>query len=455
MKIEEYFGEIKHIHLVGIGGISMSAIAKLCLNFGLQVSGSDSKKSEITEQLKLLGVKIYYNHKKDNVKNSDLVVYTCAVSEDNEELISAKMLGIKILERADFLHIICKRYNHVIAISGTHGKTTTTAMIGNIFLQAGLNPTIHLGGECENFNGNLKIGNTDFFITEACEYKKHLLKLPHEVGVVLNMELDHVECYKNYTELNKTFNKFALDSTKLNVINEKFSSLFDKSNIITFSDSGNANFVSGEIKILRNGKTLFSCYKNGEFFGNFILGVLGKYNVTNALSAIAVADHYGIKYKEIYLGLESFKGIKRRFEYFGKINNQLVIHDYAHHPTEIENVINTTKEMFNKPVLVVFQPHTYSRTKYLFADFVSKLNIADNLVIVPTYPAREKRNQGYDAKKLFLTIKRLNKNAKYFYSFNKVKSYLERCKDYVILILGAGDVVELAKSIKSDYLLKN
>ena len=455
MKIEEYFGEIKHIHLVGIGGISMSAIAKLCLNFGLKVSGSDSKKSEITEQLKLLGAKIFYSHKKENIKNCDLVVYTCAVSEDNEELICAKMLGIKILERADFLQIICENYNHIIAISGTHGKTTTTAMVGNIFLQAGLNPTIHLGGECENFNGNLKIGNTDYFITEACEYKKHLLKLPHEVGVVLNMELDHVECYKNYAELNKTFNQFALNSTKLSVINEKYSCLFDTSNIITFSGSGNANFESRDIKILRNGKTLFSCYKNGEFFGNFILGVLGKYNVTNALSAIAVADYYGIKYKEIYLGLEGFKGIKRRFEYFGKINNQLVIHDYAHHPTEIENVINTTKEMFNKPVLVVFQPHTYSRTKYLFADFVSKLNIADNLVIVPTYPAREKRNQGYDAKKLFLTLKKLNKNTKYFYSFNKVKNYLESCKDYVILILGAGDIVELAKAIKNDYLLKN
>ena len=434
----------------------MSALAKLCLNNNVYISGSDEKKSNLTEELKHLGIKIFYGHSKNNISGADLIVYTSAVAIDNVELLEAKKNKIKILERSDFLQEICNGYKNVIAISGTHGKTTTSAMIGNIFLCANLNPTIHIGGECENFNGNLRVGGKEFFITEACEYKKHLLKIPHSVGVILNIEPDHVECYKDYNDLAKTFNLFAEKSKDINIINEKYITLLEeKKNFITFSENNGGNFTANKIKILKDGSLSFCCFKNNNFFGYIRIHCYGRHNVYNALSAIAVADYFKISYKDIFNGLLTFKGIKRRFEYMGKINNQVVIHDYAHHPTEIGCVIDTAKQLFNKPIVVVFQPHTYSRTKFLFNDFVSKLNLADKIVILPTYSAREKKKDGYDAKKLFLCLKKINKSSKYFYSFNKAKNYLSKIKNNVILILGAGDIVNLAKSIKNDYMLKN
>ena len=429
----------------------MSALAKLCINLGVYVTGSDISKTDITEELSHIGIKIFYGHKRENIKGADLVVYTCACGLDNVELLQAKNDNIEIIERADFLANIASCYKEVIAVSGSHGKTTTTAMIGNIFLKAKLNPTVHLGGECENFNGNLKIGEKNFFITEACEYQKHLLKLPHSVGVILNIEMDHAECYEDFNDLYKTFDKFADSSKKIVIINEKFKHLSTKK-VISFGNNG--NFSANNIRIDKNGYIKFNCYKNSQYYGSFKLKGYGYFNVQNALASIAVADYYKIDYEYIYEGLATFNGIKRRYEYMGKVNNQVVIHDYAHHPTQIENIILTTKKLFNKPITVIFQPHTYSRTKYLFGGFVDKLSLADSLVILPTYPARETKKDGYDAKKLFLTIKKLKKNTKYCYSYNRVLRILDNKKDNVILILGAGDIVNLAKKIKKDYLAK-
>lgn len=455
MELQEYLRNYSHIHLVGVGGVSMSALAKICLNNNVYVSGSDSQKTEITEELRHLGVNIFYKHNVENIKGADLVVYTSAVGEDNCEVVQARKYNIEVLERTDFLHNICNQFSEVIAVSGTHGKTTTTAMIGCIFEKAKLNPTVHLGGSCENFNGNLRLGGKQFLILEACEYQKHLLKIPHTVGVILNMELDHAECYKNIFELQKTFNKFANNSTKITIMNEKNLSFVNRNNkYITFSEKCNGNFCAKNIELYQDGKVKFTCYKNLEFYGKFKLNCFGIHNVYNALSAIAVADFYNIDYKYIYEGLSEFKGIKRRFEYMGKINNQIVVHDYAHHPTEIETAIETARQIFKKPVLVVFQPHTYSRTKYLFSEFVSKLNLADEVVVMPTYPARETKKQGYDAKKLFYVLKKLNKKNRFFYSYNKIKNHLNSKLGYTILILGAGDIENLAKSIKKDYISK-
>lgn len=454
MEIKEYLKKYKHIHLVGVGGISMSALAKICIFCGIKVSGSDIIKSNITQELERLGAKIYYIHNENNVVNSDLVVYTSAVGENNVEVVFARKNNIKTLERADFLHEICGCYKNVIAISGCHGKTTTTAMIGNIFECAGFNPTVHLGGESINFNSNLKIGGSDFFITEACEYQKHLLKIPHTVGVVLNIELDHVECYKNFEDLTKTFNNFALNSIEKSIVNERYLSFFsNKKNILTFSESHCGDFVAQNIEI-KSGRLFFDCYKKSKFYGKFSLNVCGKHNVYNGLCAIAVADYFKVKLSDLQKGLSTFAGIKRRFEYMGKINNQIVIHDYAHHPTEIENAMNTARQYFNRKVLVVFQPHTYSRTKFLFSEFISKLLYADKIVIFPTYPAREKKQDGYDAKKLYASLKKINTETIYFNNYDKVKKYLNKIENHTILILGAGDIENLAISIKKDYLAK-
>ncbi len=449
MEKKEYLDNYEHIHLVGIGGVSMSAIAKLCLNKGKKVTGSDKTKSLITEELLHLGVKIFYGHNKNNIDGADLVIYTCACKSDNVELMHAKELGIPIIERADFLAKIASFYDNVIAVAGSHGKTTTTAMIGNIFMQAGLNPTIHIGGMCPNFNGNLHIGGEEYFITEACEYQKHLLKIPHNVGVVLNIEMDHAECYKDFSDLYQTFETFSNLSKDCLVVSEKLKNIKSKSVI---SVGNNGTFSAKNIKICKNGYINFTCYKNNNFFFNFKLKGYGYYNVENALMSIAVADYYKINKKSIYEGLKTFDGIKRRFEFMGKINNQIVIQDYAHHPTQITNVIQATKKLFNKKIIVVFQPHTYSRTKYLFSGFIDSLIKADNLIIMPTYSAREVKSDGYDAKKLFLSIKKIKKDTKYYYSYSRILRKLSKFNNSVILILGAGDIEKLANKIKTQYL---
>lgn len=455
MEKMEYLNNFKHIHFVGIGGVSMSALAKICLNEGCKVTGSDTSCTDIVRELKMLGVKIFAKHEKQNVKDVNLVVYTCAVGENNCELVKAREDGIKTIERADFLQNICLQFKNVIAVSGSHGKTTTTAMIGCIFEKANLNPTIHIGGQCDNFNGNLKIGSNDFLITEACEYKKHILKIPHTVGVVLNVEMDHAECYKDYKDLASTFKQFQQMSKKTCIINEKYKGLFDDGlPLITFDGMDNGNFSASNIKISQSGYVSFSCYKNKKFFGNFRLKGFGYFNVYNALSAIAVADYYNISKKDIKGGLEQFKGVKRRFEYMGKLNNQVVIHDYAHHPTQINNVIMSARKLFNKPVTVVFQPHTYSRTKYLFSAFIESLCLADNVIIMPTYPAREQPCCGYDAKYLYSNLKKIKKNIRYTNSSSKVINELKKTSDNVILILGAGDICNIATQIKSKFVEK-
>ena len=455
MKLYEYLKKFKHIHIVGIGGISTSAIAKICLNNGVKVSGSDNQSSNITEELKHLGVKIFNKHSENNVKGANLVVYTSAVKENNVELLYARKNGILTMERTEFLHNLCSYYKNVIAVSGTHGKTTTTAMIGNIFIEAGLNPTIHIGGECDNFNGNLKLGGTNFFILEACEYQKHLVKIPHNLGVILNIELDHVECYKGYDDLFKTFSEFAEKSEDAVIINEKhFSIVKNKDKTISFAENMCGDFYAKNIKFLKDGTMSFNCFKKNKMFGYFRINCYGKHNVYNALAAICVADYYKISYDDIYKGLSNFKGVKRRFEYVGLINNQITIHDYAHHPTAIETAIKTAKQAFKKQVLVVFQPHTYSRTKFLFSQFISKLNYADNILILPTYPAREKPKDGYSAKKLYNKLKLINNKTKYFTSFNFAFKYLRKQKNNVVLILGAGDIYKLAKRIKNEYISK-
>lgn len=450
MENKEYLEDFEHIHLVGIGGVSMSALAKLCLNQGKKVSGSDKNKSDITEELKHLGIKIFYNHKKENIINADLIVYTCACKLDNPEIMFAKELNIPIIERADFLAKIASSFLNIITIAGTHGKTTTTAMIGNIFDKAGLNPTIHIGGVCKNFNGNLKLGGKNYFITEACEYQKHLLKIPHNTAVILNIEMDHAECYKDFSDLYQTFETFAKLSKDNVVVNEKIKSL-KANNIISVGDNG--SFFAKNIKISKNGYISFTCFKNNKYYSDFILKGYGYFNVDNALASIAVADLYKIDKKYIFEGLKTFEGIKRRFEFMGKINNQIVIQDYAHHPTQLTSVIMATKKLFNKPITVVFQPHTYSRTKYLFSGFIESLSKADNLIIMPTYAAREMKSDGYDAKQLFLELKKINTNAKYFYSYNKIIRKLRKFNDTIILILGAGDIEKLAQKIKLQYLV--
>ena len=453
----EYLKNLEHInkiHFVGIGGASMSALAKLCLSYGKCVTGSDIVKTQITSELMFLGAQIYFNHSKKNISDQDMVVYTSAVKQNNIELLTAKEKGITILERNDFLKIICENYKNVIAVGGTHGKTTTTAMISSIFIFAGKKPTVHLGGFFNLINGNLKIGEKQFFITEACEYEKHLLKIPHNVGVILNIEYDHPDSYNNVNELYETFSKFSATSKNLTVINENYTGILnvDKFNYLTFGESLNCNFSAKNIKQYKNAKITFDCFKHNEFFANITLNCYGTHNVLNALCSIAVADYYNISKLDIILGLKAFNGVKRRFEYIGKINDNIVIEDYAHHPTEISSTLKCAKQIFKQNLVVVFQPHTYSRTKHLLTHFMDCFNVADKVYVLPTYSAREQAVKNSSGKYLANKLKFNNKNAKYCNSFKSALKSIKAEKNCVILILGAGDIDNLASQIKKDYI---
>ncbi len=433
----------------------MSALAKLCHNNGMIVSGSDRVSSELTDELKNIGIKIFIGHDKANVQNVDAVCYTIAVGEDNVELVEAKRKNLIIFERADLLEQISHNYKHIIAVSGTHGKTTTCGMISSIFISANKNPTIHIGGDCETVGGNLRIGGKDFFITEACEFKKHLLKVPHEVGVVLNIEADHPDSYTDINDLHDTFDRFCGMSSGINIVGENYVSLLrnnKKYKIKTFSKDFSGNYYAKNIRQFRSGKITFDCYKNGEFFSKFCLNEFGKHNVFNALASIAVADYYNISKLAMFEGLKNFSGVKRRFRFVGKINDSIVIEDYAHHPTEIKAVIECAKEIFDKKIVVVFQPHTYTRTKSLFGEFLKCFDSADEIFIMPTYSAREKPIKNASGKFLAKALAFKQKNCRYIASFTAMKKILKNKRNDIILIVGAGDIERLSKDIKKDYL---
>ena len=424
----------------------MSALAKLCFSRGIFVSGSDRVQTDLTDELEHIGIEIHIGHSKKNLQNPDLVVYTCAVDKNNVELSYARKLGIKILERADFLGEITKGFKTVIAVAGSHGKTTVSAMIGSVFYYCGKSPTMIVGGEINGI-GNLLIGKNDFLIVEACEYQEHFLKIKPTVAAILNIDYDHPDFFKSQNDYINAFVKFSHSANQA-VINEKFKMLTN-GNVLTFGKFG--NFESKHVEI-KNGKIDFIVFKNGKRFAHIVLNSYANYNVENALCAVAVCDICGISSGQIEYGLSKFEGVKRRYEYMGKLSDNIVITDYAHHPTQIADCILATKRAYKRPVVAIFEPHTYSRTKTLFADFVNALCLADSVIMLPTYSAREKHISGASGKDLYNAIKFRKTKVFYKPSYKSCKSILATFKNSVILILGAGSVINLAKDIKNDYM---
>ena len=435
MKKLNFLG-FKKIFFVGIGGISMSGLCKMSRVFGAEVMGSDIGFNEEIEKLQSLGIKIFHKHEASNIsKDIDLVVFSGAIHTDNPELQEAKRLGIRTMERSKFLGIVSKLYKNVIAISGTHGKTTTTAMIGEIFEKAKLNPTIHLGGESINLSDNTIIGDNEFFVVEACEYRESFRFLRPNLLVITNIESDHLDYYKNLNDIKKSFVKLSKHSD--NIIVQKDTDIKHKKAILLGKDIEAKN-----IKFCNHGYN-FQVYKNDKFYFDCRLNMLGLHNVSNALFAIAVSDFYGIEKEKIKQALEKFRGVKRRYENIAHIENTPIIIDYAHHPTEIENSIKGISNEY-KNVLTIFQPHTYSRTLKLLDDFVKVLKKTDNLIIFETYPAREKEIVGGRAIDL---VNAINKDdIEYFDNLDALKKQvLDKVKNEnidCVLILGAGDLAE-------------
>ena len=453
----------KHLHFVGIGGISLSGLAKISLKLGAKVSGSDISCSYETQLLETLGVKIFYQHEADNVNGADVVVFSSAISIDNPELLRAQELKIKILKRAEFLAIIAKMFKVVIAIAGSHGKTTTTAMIASLLIDAKLNPTVHLGGEFPKIHGNINLGDEEFFITEACEYKDNFLYLKPNISICLNVDVDHLDYFKTFSNIQSSFKKF-INKNKNGTIIVNYDDSFLRQNKSSYNYSINtASMVRAiNIKEYLPGKFAFDCLFDEGLIEGFKLNVYGFHNIYNALATIIVGRVLNIKSRVIVNSVNSFSGVTRRFEEKGKINGCPIIIDYAHHPKEINASIESAKKISNK-VVAIFQPHTYSRTQALADDFASVLGQADEVAIYKIYPAREVELSGVNANFLSQKVNEISNDKCKNHSKSSSIETEQELMDYivtkaspesVILLLGAGDIVDVCDRLPFDQIVK-
>jgi len=447
--------KIKNIHFLGVGGISQSALAIILKSQGYNVSGSDKTETEITKKLENLGIPVSINSISGYIYSANLVVVTGAIKEDDEELVLANKLGLKIVSRAKMLGMIAKQYKNVISVAGTHGKTTTTGMLAQIFIDAKKNPTIHIGGNMETINGNVFVGDNDFFITEACEYQDSFLTLRSNVSVILNVQPDHLDYFKSFKNIKKSFKKFADNTKKQGVVvynRDDENAIFNyKNNVISYSVNGVGLLSAKNIKEHEKGKYQFDCYLLGNKLFTLKLKVFGQHNVYNALASISVGLYYGIDKKIIKKSLESFTGIKRRFEDYGEINGVKIIHDYAHHPTEIKAIIKTAKSLTKNNIYVIFQPHTYSRTKLLYNEFLNCFKGAKETLVYKVYSARESECEGINEKELARGLSLKGEKAFSFDNYKEMKNYiLSKVKEGdILLVLGAGDIESFATFIKT------
>ena len=443
----------KNIHMIGIGGVSMSGIAEILLNFGFNVTGSDSSASEITEILNKKGIKVIIGHDLDSISKSDLVVYSAAIKQDDPEMLEAKRLGVPTIERADFLGELTRCFKDTIAISGTHGKTTTTSMISLCFLQALKDPSIQVGAILKQIDGNYKVGNSEHFIIEACEYVESFLKFSPKAEVILNIDNDHLDYFKTFENIKNAFIKYVklLPDDGLLVINGDDTNCLDlpqytKAKVLTYGITNkNTDFFAVNIAFDNDGFPEFDVYNKDGFYDRIKLNVPGTHNVLNCLACIALCNEYGIKKEDIKSALLAFTGAHRRFEFKGKVNGASIYDDYGHHPTEI---VATAKSLMNKKYnesWVIFQPHTYSRTKNLLDDFAKALLNFDNIIILDIYAAREKNTYNISSKDLADKIISLGKDAKYIPDFYECVSYIkENVKENdIIMTLGAGTVTQI------------
>ena len=432
----------------------MSGIAEILHNWGFTVTGSDLNKTDITDKLNDNGILVSIGHDLKNVHNSDLVVYTAAVKQNNPELCEAKNLKIPTIERGDFLGIITKSYLNSIGISGTHGKTTTTSMVSLCFLEENLDPTIQVGAILKQLNGNYRVGNSDYLIIESCEYAESFLNFHLKSAIILNIDNDHLDYFKTFENLKHSFEKYvaklpANGFLVLNADDENCLELKNKSKakIITYGINNNADFTAKNIEFDSNGFAKFDVYYKNEFYNTIKLSVPGIHNVSNALACISLCFSYGISKESIAKALLEFTGAHRRFEFMGKYNNASIFDDYGHHPAEILATVNGLKNIKHNNSWVVFQPHTYSRTKNLLEDFAKVLINFDNIIITDIYAAREENIYNISSHDLVNKIEALGKKAVFISDFNEIANYLKKhiLPNDIVLTLGAGPIDKVSK----------
>lgn len=451
------FQQPVRIHLIGIGGISMSGLAEILLQEGFSVSGSDTKKSPLTTNLEKRGARIYYGQCADNISDDiDCVVYTAAIHEDNPEFAEVLSRGIPILSRAELLGQLMKNYRTPIAISGTHGKTTTTSMLSHVLLEADLDPTISVGGILKSIGGNIRVGCSDVFLTEACEYTNSFLHLHPLISVILNIEEDHLDFFKDLDDIRSSFRQFAelLPENGILVVNGEIpghANLFEGlgCRVVTYGPSEEFDYYSANPSYDSNGLVSFDLMKKGVCQGRISLSVTGDHNVSNALAAIAVSETIGIPMDQIQRGLHSFTGTDRRFEYKGTFQGVTVIDDYAHHPTEIAATLKAARHYPHNQLWCVFQPHTYTRTKAFFQEFATVLSHTDHLILADIYAARETDTLGVSSQALAQAASEQGADAYYFPSFSEIQDFLKsHCAEGdLVITMGAGDIVSVGEEL--------
>lgn len=451
------FQKPQHIHFIGIGGISMSGLAEILLGEHFTVSGSDAKESPLTRALEEKGAKIFYGQRASNIEDgTELVVYTAAIHPDNPEFACAQSKGLPMLTRAELLGQIMRNYETSIAVSGTHGKTTTTSMISHILLAGECDPTISVGGILPSIGGNIRVGQSETFVTEACEYTNSFLSFFPTISIILNIDADHLDFFKDIDDIRHSFRKFAqlLPADGALIINADTPKYEDvirdlPCRVITYGLEHDAEYQAADITYDAFGHASFTLVRNGEKGSRFSLKVPGIHNVSNALSAIALGQLLNLSDEVIARGLSSFTGTDRRFQYKGEIGGVTIIDDYAHHPTEIEATLHAAANYPHKKLWCVFQPHTYTRTKALLPEFARALSLADHVVLADIYAAREQNTIGISSVDLQKQIVEAGTPCEYFPTFDEIENFLlKSCTQGDLLItMGAGDVVNIGEQL--------
>ncbi len=448
-----------HVYFIGIGGISMSGLAEILLKEGFTISGSDARESALTIHLEKAGAKVFYGQTADHItEDIDVVVYTAAIHDDNPEFAAAKAANLPMLARAELLGQIMRNYPTAIAVAGTHGKTTTTSMLSTILLKAKKDPTITVGGILPQIGGNIRVGHSDTFLTEACEYTNSFLSFYPTVGIILNIEADHMDFFKNLQEIRTSFHRFAalLPEDGLLVLDSAIEHPEEitkdiRARVITCGLTGNEDYTAKDITYNEKGCASFTLCHKGNALGIVSLLVPGIHNVSNALSALSASLELGIDFEKAVLGLLDFQGTERRFQYKGMVNGITIIDDYAHHPTEITATLKAALHYPHRDIWCVFQPHTYTRTQAFLTDFAKALSLADHVVLTDIYAAREVNTIGITSLALKEELEKLGKQCDYFSSFDKIEKFLlKKCMHGDLLItMGAGDVLNIGENLLS------
>lgn len=452
------FGQPIHIHFIGIGGISMSGLAEILLEEGFTISGSDAKESPLTDKLASEGVQISYPQSAANITSGiDAVVYTAAIHEDNPEFAAAKNTGLPMLSRAELLGQIMDNYANSVAVAGTHGKTTTTSMLSQVLLAADSDPTISVGGILKAIHGNIRVGHSDVFLTEACEYTNSFLNFHPKYSLILNIEEDHLDFFKDLADIRHSFRRFAENTAEGGtiIINGAITDYEEivkdlPVSVVTYGLTEVCDYYPSDITFDEKGCATYTAMHQGMALTSVKLNIPGMHNVSNSLAVIAAALSLKIELSTITSGISQFTGTDRRFELKGMYKDGVtVIDDYAHHPTEIAATLTAAQNYPHKRIICVFQPHTYTRTKAFLKDFAKALSLADVIVLADIYAARETDTLGISSKNIEDDLKALGKEAYYFPSFDEIENFLQKkCMNGDLLItMGAGDVVKIGENL--------